>query len=232
VQGIKARALLEELAAPPWYSAVCLGPVVTAKGHRILVTQGNARRLVGVTEGVPAESLQKGDEVYLGNRLNVVMAKSPYGLTPCGEVGTLERRMEDGRLVLNVRGDETIVVEAAEVLAAVDLQPGDLLRWQRESWMAFEKLPQAEENEFLLEDVPEVGRDRVGGQDAPWHCSGWAVVARADWCENSGGPGREQRRSEAGAELAEAVVAKQEALGEQDGAGPGVLGGWAVPGDS
>jgi len=173
----KARALLDELAAPPWYSAVCLGPVATAKGRRIAVTHGNGRRLVGVTEGVSAESLQKGDEVFLGNQLNVVMAKSPYSLPSCGEVGTLERRMEDGRLVLNVRGDESIVVEVADALAAADLQPGDLLRWQRECWMAFEKLPKAEEDKFLLEDVPVVGRDRVGGQDANLDKLLWVLTA-------------------------------------------------------
>jgi proteasome ATPase len=162
----KISEVVEKLTEPPLHPAVYLGPVPTAKGQRHLVAIGSSRRVVGVTEEVPVESLAKGDEVYLTHEQNVVMAKSPFGQSPCGEVGTLERRMEGGRLMLNVRGDEKFIVEAAESLANQELRPGDPIRWQRDSWMAYERLPQAEESEFLLEDVPTIGRDRVGGQDA------------------------------------------------------------------
>lgn len=173
----QTRVLLEELTAAPWYPATYLGPVATGDQARVVVAHGNTRRLVGLTDGVSTDSLRKGDEVYLGNQLNVVMAKSPYGPTPWGDVGILERKTEDGRLELNVRGDEKVIVDAADTLAATDLQPGDLIRWQRESWMAFEKLPRVEGSQFLLEDVPDIERDRIGGQDANLELLLWALTA-------------------------------------------------------
>jgi SpoVK/Ycf46/Vps4 family AAA+-type ATPase len=50
-------------------------------------------------------------------------------------------------------------------LKSVELQSGDLLRWSEELLMAYERLPRSEQTQFLLENVPDIGRDRVGGQD-------------------------------------------------------------------
>src|SRR6185503_21153634 len=43
---------------------------------------------------------------------------------------------------------------------------GDQVRWDRTAWMAFEKIVAAAGRHFLLDEVPDVGPEQVGGQDA------------------------------------------------------------------
>jgi proteasome-associated ATPase len=77
-----------------------------------------------------------------------------------------ERQAPDGRLVLKHRGDEEVVVDAGGPLQGVSLQAGDLVRLHRDSWVALERMSRPEQNQFLLEEVPDnVTRDHVGGQD-------------------------------------------------------------------
>src|SRR5262249_18465047 len=69
------------------------------------------------------------------------------------------------RCVLRWR-DEEVVVDAAAMLNTAELKTGDQVRWDRTAWMAFEKIDAAPGRRFLLEDVPDMPRSRVGGQDA------------------------------------------------------------------
>ena len=124
------RRILEKLGATPWHPAVFLRAVQTGVGPRALVVHGSSRRLVGVADGVDLEGLQAGDEVFLGGELNVIVAVSPLGLSPGGETACYDRSMPDGRLVLKWR-DEEVVVDVAAALASVELQRGDMVRWDR-----------------------------------------------------------------------------------------------------
>ena len=158
------RNLLEKLGAVPWHPATYMQPVLTTEGPRIVVMHGNSRRLVGLADGVEVDSLTKGDDVFLGNELNVVMSKSPYGVAPYGEIATFQRRLPDGRVVLQRRGDEEVVVDVGGAVEELELKTGDLIRWDRNCFLALEKMPPAEGNQFLLSEVGQVERDQVGGQ--------------------------------------------------------------------
>jgi proteasome-associated ATPase len=160
------RQLLEKVTAPPWYPAIVLGPVTTAQGTRLLVAQGSTRRLVGAGDGVDLSALRKGDEVFLGSQLNVVLGRSPLGMPVFGELATFENWTADGRLTLTRRGGDAVIVEAAPSLDSAALKPGDLVRWQPELWLAFERVERAEAKRYVLEDVPDIRREAVGGQDA------------------------------------------------------------------
>ncbi len=157
------KAVLEKLSADPWYPAVFLDGVAMEDGPRALVACNGSRRVVGLAEGVEADSLSPGDEVLLGQGQNVVMMRSLYGLERFGETATFERLTPDGRLVLKWR-DEDVVVEAAAALRGADLSRGDLLRWDRYAWMAFEKLERPDGRHHFLEETPDVGPESVGGQ--------------------------------------------------------------------
>ena len=39
------------------------------------------------------------------------------------------------------------------------------MRWSRDAWLALEKIEREEGHQFLLDDVPDIGRERIGGQD-------------------------------------------------------------------
>lgn len=159
------RELLDRLAAPPWHPALFLGAVETHLGPRAMVLHGGARRLVALANDVDLDTLVVGEEVFLGTEGNVVAGRSPYGAPPYGETAFFERVTADGRCVLRWRDDE-VVVDAAGTLQVRDLANGDLVRWDRTAWMAFEKIDAAAGRRFLLDDVPTTGRDRVGGLEA------------------------------------------------------------------
>jgi len=160
----KIRAVMEKLTAPPWFPAIFIAAMPTPAGERALVQWGNTRRVVTVAEEVDLNALRAGEEVFLSNELNVVTGLSPYGLPRCGETALFDRKTADGRLVLKWRDDE-LVVDSAEALRQVDLKLGAVIRFDRNCWMAFERLEATPGQEFLLDEVPHMSRDQIGGQD-------------------------------------------------------------------
>ncbi len=159
------RQLLAKLTATPWYPAVFRRYVATPQGRRAEVAVGNARRVIEISDDVGPDSLRNGDEVHVSQEHNAVMARSPGGVPQFGELASFQRRTPDGRFVLKRHGDDEVIVDACDALSDAALEEGDPVRWQRDSWMAFEKLPKPEQGrQFLLEDVPDVDADQVGGQ--------------------------------------------------------------------
>ena len=111
-----------------------------------------------------SHDLRPGDEVFLNQELNFIVAKSQWGAPRFGETAVFERYTEDRRLVLKQRDDE-VVVDAGPLQDLV-LRKGERVRWERAGWIALERVPADEGREFLLDEVPNIGRDKVGGQDA------------------------------------------------------------------
>jgi proteasome-associated ATPase len=166
-QGVQQelRGLLERLASPPWHPAVFLRAIETDLGPRAMVLYGGSRRVVALANGIDLDSLGVGEEVFLGAEGNVVTGRSPYGAPQYGETAFFERVMPDGRFVLRWR-DEEVVVDVADALRLGELDVGDQVRWDRSAWMAFEKVAGARARRFLLDEVPNLSRAQVGGQDA------------------------------------------------------------------
>lgn len=159
------KALLDRLTAPPWHPAIYLGPVATADGPAAVVIHGHARRIVRLNEGVSADDLAAGDEVFLGHEMNIVVARSAVSHSRCGDTAAFDRYTSDGRLVVNSR-DEEIIVDAAASLRDRSLKSGDLLRWDRAVGMAFEVIERSRGADFFLEEAPAETFDDIGGLDA------------------------------------------------------------------
>jgi proteasome-associated ATPase len=160
----EARALLENLTSPPWHPATLDRVFLTAAGPRALVVHNGVARVVNLSPDVDAASLACGDEVFLGTELNVIVSVSPYRSPRCGETARFERYTGDGRAVLKWR-DEDVVVGLAAALLDLPLERGDVLRWDRSAWLAFEKIARADGEQFFLSELPSIGRDQLGGQD-------------------------------------------------------------------
>jgi len=160
----KLRELLENMTAPPLHPAVFLGLVPTTLGEGAMITWGNSRRVVRINEEVDAADLLPGDEVLLGNELNIITAKSPYAFFQSGETASFDRYTPDRRLVLKHR-DEEVVVDAAGSLQDSVLRSGDQVRWDRNVWMAFEKIERSERTDLFLEETPTEGFENIGGLD-------------------------------------------------------------------
>ncbi len=109
------------------------------------------------------DELSRGDEVALNESLNVVLARAGERQ---GEVVTLKEVLDDERRAMVVgRADEERVVELAESLIGVKLRAGDSLLMDPRSGLLLEKLPRAEVETLLLEEVPDISYADVGGLD-------------------------------------------------------------------
>jgi proteasome-associated ATPase len=158
------KEVVDKVLAPPWLSAIFMGSVAFGAGARAIVHQGGARRAVELAPGLKVESLHAGDQVFLNHELNVITGVSPEGPPRCGELGVFDRRTTDGQLVVNSR-DEELVLQPAHLLAGINLQAGDLVRFDRALWMAFDKVANTQGKEFMLEEVPSLPRELLGGLD-------------------------------------------------------------------
>ena len=156
---------IEDLIAPPWHPWVFRGLCVTSDGDQAVVSRSGTTRIVTIGEDVDAALLVVGDEVLLSDKMNVIMAQSPWGPPRFGETALFDRLTgEGGRLVVKSR-DEEFVVEPAGRLDIAQLKSGDEVRWDRTEQMAYEKIDRSEGTGHFLEDPPDVTFDDIGGLD-------------------------------------------------------------------
>jgi proteasome-associated ATPase len=112
---------------------------------------------------IDVDSLSRGQEVVLNESLNVVLARSSE---IAGEVVTLKELMDGGKRAIVVgRADEERVVELAEDLIGEKLRAGDSVRMDPRTGLLLERLPRPEVEELVLEEVPDISYDDVGGLD-------------------------------------------------------------------
>jgi len=107
--------------------------------------------------------IERGQEVVLNESLNVVLARRA---DLSGEVVTLKDVLEDGvRAIIVARADEERVVELGQRLRDVRLRAGDSLLLDARANLLLEKLPRPEVEELILEEVPDISYEDVGGLD-------------------------------------------------------------------
>ena len=108
-------------------------------------------------------TLERGQEVALNDSLSVVLARTPDGT---GEVVTLSELLDGGRrAVVSCRADEERVVDLADGLTGVPLRIGDPMLMDARSGLLTERLLRSEVEDLVLEEVPDVTYDDVGGLD-------------------------------------------------------------------
>jgi proteasome-associated ATPase len=154
------REEVEKLTQPPSAYGVVLGS--NDDGSVDVLTNGRKMR-VSLHPEIDAHTLERGSEVVLNESLNVVMARNP-DIT--GEVVSLKEVLEDGiRAIVTGRGDDDRVCELADTLRGTHLRTGDLLRLDVRSGLLLERLAQPEVEHLLLEEVPDISYDDIGGLD-------------------------------------------------------------------
>jgi proteasome-associated ATPase len=161
----ECRELLEELSAPPLHQAIFHGVINATGEQKALVQVGNARRVVSPGEEIDLTELVRGDEVFLNSEQNLIIAVSPDGPPRFGETAKFERCLPDGRLVLR-HHDDSMVVDVCGNLASAKFKAGDAVRFDRIYWMAYEKIDLETSKRYLLDEVPNLSLDSVGGQGA------------------------------------------------------------------
>ena len=122
---------------------------------------GGRKMRVNVSPNVDLEELRPGQEVVLNEALNIVIAQ---GYETVGEVVMLKELLADGEraLVISHADEERIVRLAAPLLDQV-LRGGDSLLLEPRSGYVYERIPKAEVEELILEEVPDIAYTDIGG---------------------------------------------------------------------
>lgn len=158
----RLRELLDHVTAPPYFPAAFLGMADSPLAQGAIVQTGEDRRVVRLGEGVDADELSPGDEVYLTHERNCLIAKAGTESLPAGEVATYSRSIGDGRIVLRSHDQELVLLEKP-ALRAAGLKPGDGVRFNRAAGMALEKIAPSKGEGYFLESTPSDSFLDVGG---------------------------------------------------------------------
>ncbi|RVW03304.1 proteasome ATPase [Rhodococcus spongiicola] len=171
-QLIALREEVDRLGQPPSGYGVLLA--VHDDQTVDVFTSGRKMRLT-CSPNVEAETLATGQTVRLNEALTIVEATD---FERVGEICALREVLDDGARALVVgHADEERVVWLAAPLAEIAindvvkdpdsptrrLRPGDSLLVDTKAGYAFERIPKAEVEDLVLEEVPDVGYNDIGG---------------------------------------------------------------------
>ncbi len=149
----------EKLSQPP----LAYGTVLQVNDDGSVDVHSGGRKIRVGTHPELLESLQPGQEVVLNDSMSIVMARTH---DTSGEVVTIKEVLAGGRRALVVgRGDEERVAELADELVGSGLHSGDSVMLDPRSRLLLEILPRPEVEDLVLEEIPEVSYDDVGGLD-------------------------------------------------------------------
>ncbi|WP_255952834.1 proteasome ATPase [Streptomyces odontomachi] len=157
-QIVALKEEVDRLAQPPAGFGVFLA--ANEDGTADIFTGGRKLR-VNVSPSIELDELKRGQEVMLNEALNVVDAME---FERAGEIVTLKEILEDGERALVLgHTDEERVVRLAEPLLDVTIRPGDALLLEPRSGYVYEVIPKSEVEELVLEEVPDISYNEIGG---------------------------------------------------------------------
>ncbi|WP_211262492.1 proteasome ATPase [Nitriliruptor alkaliphilus] len=152
------REEVERLSAPPQAYATFLERDEDAETVTVVV---NGRKMeVTVGPEVDVAALALGQEVRLNEAMNVVAV----GRTDDrGDVMTIAELLDDGRALVLGHTDDERVVLLSDRLREGPLKAGDSILVDLRSNTALERIPKAEVEQLILEQVPDITYDQIGG---------------------------------------------------------------------
>jgi len=157
-QIVALKEEVDRLAQPPSGFGIFLS--AQEDGTADVFTGGRKMR-VNVSPNVDVEELKPGQEVVLNEALNVVIAQS---YETVGEVVMLKEVLADGERALVIsHADEERIVRLANPLLDQVLRAGDSLLLEPRSGYVYERIPKAEVEELILEEVPDISYHDIGG---------------------------------------------------------------------
>ncbi len=151
------REEVEKLTAPPNPFGIVLR--VNEDGTVDVSTSGRKLR-VSVEPTIEVKELEKGQEVLLNEAYNIIDIRH---FDPAGEVVRIREILPDRRVIILGRADEERVVELSEPMREAFIRVGDHVRMDPRTGLILERLVRPEVEELVLEEVPDVTYEQVGG---------------------------------------------------------------------
>jgi proteasome-associated ATPase len=157
-QIVALKEEVDRLTKPPSGFGIFLN--ACEEGAADVFTGGRKMR-VNVSPAVDLDELRPGQEVVLNESLTVVIAQ---GYETVGEIVMLKEVLEGGdRALVISHADEERVARLAEPLRQGVLRAGDSLLLEPRSGYVYERIPKAEVEELILEEVPDISYHDIGG---------------------------------------------------------------------
>ncbi len=157
-QILTLKAEVDRLAEPPSAYGVYLD---TLDDGSINIFTGGRKMRVVATPAVDVSQLVPGQEVMLNEAMNIVEIA---GFEQRGDIVMLKEILEGGaRALVIAHTDEEQVVHLADPLRTQRLRAGDSLLVDSRSGFAVERIPKAEVEELVLEEVPDIDYADIGG---------------------------------------------------------------------
>ncbi|WP_116048041.1 proteasome ATPase [Amycolatopsis palatopharyngis] len=162
-QLLALREEVDRLAQPPSGYGVFVGAY---EDNTVDVFTSGRKMRVSVSPAVEVESLRRGQALRLNEALTVVEGGD---FERTGEVCALreillpETEGGSSRALVVGHADEERVVWLADPLAEAVLKPGDSLLVDSKAGYAYERVPKAEVEDLVLEEVPDVRYEDIGG---------------------------------------------------------------------
>ena len=156
-QIVELKRQVDDLAKPPGTYAVF---VAAHDDGTVDVVSAGRKMHVAVTPTLDVGDLLPGQEVMLNEALTVVRVA---GYEQVGELVTVSELLGDDRALVVGRGDEERVVRFSGQVVEAGVRVGDTLTIDSRSGFVFEVIPKAEVQDLVLEEVPDVDYEDIGG---------------------------------------------------------------------
>jgi len=154
---VDLREQIDSLAKPPGSYAVFSAD--HGDGTIDVITAGRKMH-VGVGPGVEPAALRPGQELKLNEAMTVVAAGT-YETT--GEIVTVKELLDGDRVLVVGRADDERVLHLAGSLTPGSVRVGDSLTADTRAGFVFERIPKADVQDLVLEEVPNITYDDIGG---------------------------------------------------------------------
>jgi proteasome-associated ATPase len=150
---------VDKLCAPP--NNYGIFSRANKDGTAEILVDGRPMR-VNVHPNVDPFQFVEGQHVVLNEAFNIV---EPSGFVSRGEIASIVDFIADNRAIVLGHTDDERVVTLAEPLRRDRLKVGDHILYDPRTHYAFEKLPKSSVEEVVLEEIPDVTYDNIGGLD-------------------------------------------------------------------
>jgi len=151
------REEVERLSAPPQSYASYLEP---NDDDTVTIVSSGRKMRVKLGPDVSLGDLRPGQEVLLNEAMNVVEVGR---FEDRGEIMMVSELLDDGRAVVIGHTDDERVVHLAAPLLDGPLKSGDSVLVDARANSAIERIPKAEVEQLILEQVPDITYEQIGG---------------------------------------------------------------------
>ena len=156
-QIVQLKTDLARLALPP----ASFGVVVSIPDDEYVDIMTNGRKMrVQISPTVERDKLRTGQEVILNDSMTIIQS---LDFLDVGEIVTFKEYITEDRVLATGRTDEERVIRLSEPLLKVRLRSGDALLVESRTNFAYEKIKKTEVEELVLEEVPDIDYEDIGG---------------------------------------------------------------------